>query len=137
MSTTAFERFQTFASAFKNFLMGGGDYVDQNTANIRGSICAQCHNNVPGEEARAFSGGCTTCNKAFGGIENVLIDGIRKGVIGNKISTSHDKLKSCKICGCDNRISIWFPLRVFNVSEETNNVWPGFCWKKTDWDPNK
>jgi hypothetical protein len=130
--TTFLERFNRFAHAFTEFLRGGGDFVDQNTANIRAEICAQCHNNVPDDEARVYSGGCTTCNKAFSGIENVFIDGIRKSVIGNKITTSHNKLKSCKLCGCDNKISVWFPLKVFNVSEETNNAFPFFCYKRTD-----
>lgn len=128
--STPIQRAQNFFLTLKNFILEGGAFVDQNTANIRSQICATCHNNVPGSEARPVSGSCRGCGKLMQSIEESAIAASRRFVVGDR-RTDHDELlKSCGICGCDNRVAIWFPLNAFRIDETNRNAYPTFCWKK-------
>lgn len=98
--------------------------VDQNTANIRASICIGCHNNLPTKEIK--KGGCSSCNKMGG----IVLNSIRSKIIKGNKTTSDSKLLSCGLCGCDLRIKVWIPLEVLGQTKEEANAWPSFCWRK-------
>lgn len=123
MAITFFKTVKSFTQFLWNWKLSGAQLVDQNTANIRASICATCHNNQASKDVRK---GCSVCNK----MGNKVLDGIRNEIIsGNR--TPHDgKLLACAICGCDNRISVWIPNNVLLASEDVN-AFPSFCWKKS------
>lgn len=96
--------------------------LDQNTANLRASICVQCHNNKPSSEVR---GGCSTCQK----MGNKVINSVREQIIKGNSTPSDAKLLTCAICGCDNRITVWIPNQIL-LKVEDANAYPGFCFKK-------
>lgn len=121
MALFTFKTVQAFVQFLWAWRIGGGELVDQNTANQRAAICAQCHNN------RSSSGGrvCGVCNKMAHGV----LDGIRSGIIKNAKTTSDDKLQTCLVCGCDLKISVWIPNQVL-LKLEDHNAYPTFCFKK-------
>lgn len=121
--STFLERIRNFASSLTNYVQTGGQLVDQNTANIRAEICASCTNNKPDTEVRK-----SCCGKGL--IEGAAIMAVRKGIVGDRVTTSHSKLGSCSICGCTNNLAVWFPSNPLGVSEENKNAWPSYCWKK-------
>lgn len=121
--STFLERVKNFASSLTNYVNTGGKLVDQNTANIRAEICASCHNNIKDTEARK-----SCCGKGL--IEGAAILAIRKGIVGDRVTTSHAKLGSCNICGCVNNLQVWFPSNPLGVNEDNKNAYPSFCWKK-------
>lgn len=115
-------KIKAFAVALKNYILSGGKLVDQNTANIRSSICVHCHNNV-GDQ---IVPGCEPCsNLASAGIQF-----IRNTVLNGRKTPLDSKLKSCALCGCDIRMKIWFPVKYFDPTGSLSNKWPTFCWMK-------
>ena len=123
MAVSFFQTVQSFAQFLLNWTLKGGELVDQNTANIRASICAACHNNKPSAEVR--KGGCSSCNK----MGNAAIELVRAKIIKSNKTTSDRNLLTCALCGCDNRISVWIPNQIL-ISPEDANAFPTFCWKK-------
>ena len=123
MGVSYYHTVQSFVQFLLNWYLKGGKLVDQNTANIRAATCAGCHNNLPSSEVR--KGGCGTCNK----IGNMAINAVRAKIIGSHSTTSDAKLLSCRICGCDNRISVWIPNDIL-LSPEEANAFPTHCYKK-------
>lgn len=121
--STFLERARSFAATLVNYVSTGGRLVDQNTANIRAETCASCHANVPDKEART---GC--CGKGL--VESAAILAMRKGIVGDRVTTSHSKLGSCSVCGCVNNLQVWFPSNPLGVNDENKNAYPSFCWKK-------
>lgn len=124
MAVTFFQTVQSFAQFLLNWTLTGGKMVDQNTANIRASICIGCHANVPSKEVK--KGGCSSCNKMGG----IVLNSIRSKIIGGNKTTSDSRLLTCMICGCDNRISVWIPNQVLVDSMHDVNAFPTHCWKK-------
>jgi len=124
MPPNTISKIQSFAVALKNYILNGGTLVDQNTANIRASICANCHNNV--NDAAPSS--CTVCGK----IGEAGVNFVRSGVIGQRTTALGLKLKSCNLCGCDLKMKIWFPVKYFDPKSVEINKWPSFCWMKDD-----
>lgn len=121
---TFFNTVQSFVQFLLNWYLKGAKLVDQNTANLRASICATCHNNLPTKEIK--KGGCSSCNKMGG----IVLNSIRSKIIGGSRTTNDPKLLACGICGCDNRISVWIPNQVLVDSMHDVNAYPTFCWKK-------
>lgn len=121
MAVSTFKTVQSFVQFLWNwFLTTKGQFVDQNTANIRASICAGCHANVPSGDVRK---GC--CGKAG----NLAVMAVRRGIIGAKTTPSESRLLSCGICGCCLKISVWIPNSIL-LKPEDSNAYPAFCWKK-------
>lgn len=123
MSVSFFHTVQSFSQFLWNWVLSGGNLVDQNTANIRAGICASCHNNLPSSEVR--KGGCSTCNK----MGNYTLEKVRDTIIKGHRTTNDSKLLTCGLCGCDNRISVWIP-NVVLLNIEDANAYPEFCYKK-------
>lgn len=117
-----FQTVQSFAQFLNNWLLKGGQLVDQNTANTRAAICAACHNNLGSKEVRkSCCGG--------GAAANAAVAVARKLIIQNKTTPSDKNLLTCKICGCDNKISVWIPNDALVIPEDAN-AYPTFCYKK-------
>lgn len=124
MAVTFFNTVQSFVQFLLNWYLTGGKLVDQNTANIRASICVGCHANKPTSEIK--TGGCSSCRKMGG----LVLNSIRSKIIGSHKTTSDAGLLACGICGCDNKISVWIPNQVLIDSMHDVNAYPTFCWKK-------
>lgn len=122
MGVTTFQTVQSFVQFLLNWYLKGGTLVDQNTANLRASICAGCHNNKPSSEVRR---GCSTCNK----MGNVVLDSVRAKIVKQNKTSSEAKLLTCSLCGCDLKIKVWIPNQILGDSNEVN-AWPTFCWRK-------
>lgn len=122
MAISFFKSVQSFSQFVMSFIANGGGLVDQNTANIRASTCASCHNNKPSGDVRKI---CSSCNK----VSNAVINRFRAAVIKDNKTTSDGRLLACGICGCDLKISVWIPNAVL-VTKEDANAYPSFCWKK-------
>lgn len=122
MGVSFFHTVQSFAQFLLNWALSGGQLVDQNTANLRAEICKACHNNKPSSEVRQ---GCSTCNK----MGSLVINSVRSKIIGKHSTPSDNKILTCGICGCDNKISVWIPNEIL-LSPEEANAFPTFCWKK-------
>lgn len=116
------ERVKSFNHALAAYHKNGAVLVDQNTANIRANICTGCHNNVPDGEARS---GCALC----GGAEKVIVDQVSKTILQGRVTTHNSSLKACNICGCDNKLAVWFP-QEYLLKKHDQNAYPTFCWKK-------
>lgn len=123
MAVTFFHTVKSFTQFLWNWKVSGGHLVDQNTANIRASICGGCHNNVPSKDVRK---GCSACNK----MGNKVLDGIRNEIISGNKTTSDHRLLACAVCGCDLKITAWMPLAALGQTKEEANAWPSFCWRK-------
>lgn len=119
---SVFQTVQSFAQFLNNWLLKGGKLVDQNTANARAEICAQCHNCKPTKEVRkSCCGG--------GAAANTAIAVARKLIIQNKSTTSDKKLLACALCGCDLKIKVWIPNEALYTKDDAN-AWPTHCWIK-------
>lgn len=123
MSVSYFNTVQSFVQFLWNWILGGGQLVDQNTANIRAALCVNCHNNKGSGEVRkkVCCGG--------GKLANIVVDKARASIIKQNKTVGDARLLVCGICGCDNKISVWIPNNVL-LKPEDANAYPGFCWRK-------
>lgn len=107
-----------FIAAFK---LAGSPVVSQDEANRRASICSTCPFNV------TFTKPCAgMCPE---------IAGLVQAVTGIHRTTSYDdELKSCAICGCYTKVSVWVPLDIQRgvLSDDQKKTFDQipFCWKK-------
>lgn len=107
-----------FTKILGEAIIKGNKCVEQEEADRRAHVCANCPSNVEPE-------GCAPC-----GIRNVAA--LLSKLVGAK-ETPHDKrLNSCKHCGCLNKAQVWFPLDLLqkHMSDKVNNDLPSNCWKK-------
>jgi hypothetical protein len=103
---------------FKN-AVGGFKRVDQDEAERRADICVRCPMN--------FSiGGCGACSGS--GAAAAAIGSL----IGDRKTSVDENLQSCKICGCFNKVQVWFPMEDLQAGMEQNirDLLPDNCWKK-------
>lgn len=124
MAISTYKTVQSFVQSLWSFFIGGGQLVDQNTANMRAAICASCHNNKESGEIKRS--GC--CGK--GKLASLAINTVRSSLIKDKKTTSDSRLLACGLCGCDLKIKVWFPLSALGQTVEEANAWPSFCWRK-------
>ena len=96
----------------------GNQRVDQEEAHKRASVCANCSDNIEPV-------GCKPCSA--GNVEALV-----KRLAGTKQTKADQRLKSCRHCGCFNKVQVWFPLDILqkNQREEVRNSLPSNCWKK-------
>lgn len=102
------------------WLLGGRELVSQDVADRRASICSMC---VQNDEPQ----GCTSCNS------KVMKEAVEK-LVGKRSTALHDRLLSCRICGCNLRAKVWFPLRILldHMPAEQQERLPETCWLKTE-----
>ena len=108
----------TFTQILGESILRGNQRVEQDEADRRALICANCPANVEPE-------GCVPCG--LQGVAKLLT----RFVGGGK--TLHDnRLNSCKHCGCLNKAQVWFPLSLLqkHTSKRVMNELPHNCWKK-------
>lgn len=102
-------RFLKTAAAW---IVAGAQLVPQEEAERRAQICVQCPLNVG-------MGGCAPCKGAVSAFRDQFL---------RRSTTVDERLKSCGVCGCDNRTQVHVPLDVLTRARETLE-YPGFCWK--------
>lgn len=122
MAIITFKTVKSFTQFLWNWKIGGSQLVDQNTANIRATICSACHNNQLGGDIKSK---CGVCNK----MGNKALDSIRDDIISGNRTPTDMLLNTCGICGCDLKISVWIPNSIL-LSVSDANAYPEFCWKK-------
>ena len=105
---------EILSSAFKGITL----HVSQSTANHRAAICAQCPSNLP----VANCWGCGALGTLY------------REIAGNRASLKDPLLKSCDVCGCDNKTQIHYSPEVHRLvaSKQGLNAsaFPEWCWKK-------
>ena len=95
-------------------LMGGDPFVDQQEANRRASICAECPAN---KEA-------PTCPSCVNFIEDV------NRSLGYRETPYDDQLQACDVCGCSNSASVWIDAKILKQCSDANYQEANpKCWK--------
>jgi hypothetical protein len=106
-----------FFQTVKSTIAAGGKLVSQEEAERRASICAKCPLNQEG---------LTNCISCKG--KSIIAD-----MLGFSIGRStpiDDQLKVCNVCGCANKIKIWFP-RESMLHKDLEPLWPETgCWMR-------
>lgn len=105
-----------FFRTIKQMVTRGESLVPQEEAERRAAICAGCPLNDDGLQ------NCSTCG-AKGFIAEMTGYTIGK-------STSQDAaLKTCGVCGCVNRLKVWFPVDCMDYTD-LRKMWPEHCWMR-------
>lgn len=93
-------------------------HVSQEEANKRAAICASCSYNLP-------IANCWGCG---------VLGSIYRGIVGYKATASDTQLRSCDVCGCDNKTQVHFTKEVLQLAaskqELVSDEFPNWCWKK-------
>ena len=90
---------------------GKAAFVEQETAETRAEVCANCPFN-------ATLPGCFGCNNL-----TELIAKIR----GSRTTSRDSKLRHCMVCGCVNSVKVWLK---DSVVDSTGLEFPDHCWLK-------
>lgn len=90
------------------------NYVSQEEADRRASICIQCPHNVFPISKDAFMS---------------WSDELSYHTLGDRKTQFDNELGSCDVCTCPLRTKIWNG-EVVRESDETNAKFPDFCWNK-------
>lgn len=95
---------------------GKGAFVDQEEAERRASICAECPLNVRNP-------GCYSC-KGF----KFLIEKVKKG----RNTSKDDKLNVCAVCKCFTKALVHVDLGIIKATTRVSHAsrYPNHCWKK-------
>lgn len=98
-------------------LTGQISLVDEQTANMRATICADCPAN------KKFRIPCGSLCDGFAAFVN--------GIIGGKKTNVHERLHSCAVCKCYISAMVWFPSDYLQraLSPEMRAKTPERCWK--------
>lgn len=106
-----------FVLSMEKLALGEDKLVDHGMADHRAAVCAGCEKN---QDAGPLSN-CSSCMR--------LVESVSHSLLKGK-STQHDKfLKNCSVCGCYNRLQIWFPLSALGIDDTTKSKFPARCWK--------
>jgi hypothetical protein len=116
------EDLKNFALAVKGVLesaaKGTDLHVSQERANARASTCAQCPYNLP----IANCWGCGTLGSLY------------REIAGNLETDKDELLRSCDVCGCDNRTQVHYTKEVHRLVASNQGLraekFPDWCWKK-------
>jgi hypothetical protein len=99
-------------------VLGRRVWVEQEEADRRAAICAQCDLNV------AISGSCAACADQFG---KVL------AIVGSRKTALDKDLGACSLCGCLLRVAVHVPLEAqcAGVSQKLRDEFGAvpYCWK--------
>ena len=94
---------------------GGSErFVSGEEAERRAAICMACPMRVEIE-------GCTPCSG--------LLDKVTR-LLGRRGTKYDSELKSCGVCGCENRVQVHFPLDALHKGVDSEMEFPTHCWKK-------
>lgn len=115
-----FQDLLTGTSSMLSFMAAGSPLVSAAEAERRAGICAKCPFNVE------YS---TPCGGICSSLKNLV-----KSIIGNAATSRDADLRSCYICGCFLRSSVWVPvdLQLKPLSEKQRQTLAAVphCWKK-------
>ena len=93
-------------------------HVSQEEANKRAAICASCQYNLP----IANCWGCGTLGSLY------------RGIVGFMATANDTQLRSCDMCGCDNKTQVHFTKEVLQLAASKQGLvatkFPDWCWKK-------
>ena len=89
--------------------------VPQEEAERRAEICAMCPLNTDAVM------GCTGCINYAAELFSA---------IGDKKTRAHSNLRSCEVCGCENKVQVWVPEDVLR-QHSGELSYPNWCWKHT------
>lgn len=104
-----------FGYSVLEFIKGGGQYVSQEEADRRASICLQCPYRLP----NTF---CPSCQS--------LISFLSSQAFGDRSTPHDDELGNCGVCKCYNKIAVHWPLEAQSTEGISNEDFPDHCWKK-------
>lgn len=101
-------------------------FVESAEADRRAEICAGCS-----EQVEAV--GCWGCTGLFA---------ILFGIIGERQTKFDASLRSCSVCGCENKAQVWIPIQTLHkvsgsleypaeTGQNDSNGQPVPCWKRT------
>lgn len=96
---------------------GGFDLVNQDVAERRASVCADCPMNV------VWKTGCSSCSSAL----SRLLISLRR----LRNTQKDSKLMACKVCGHDNQTEVHLPEDIVKASDEELKELPENCWKRS------
>lgn len=99
---------------------GSIELVNEDEANVRGSICGQCPNNSEWRD------GC----KCIGQIDRTLLL-IRQG------RETKEKLLGCSCFGHDNQTAVWLPAKNLQHAKKNLETSPEFCWLRKTLNDNQ
>lgn len=99
-----------------SWFIKGREFVPQEQADRRAATCASCVLNDEPE-------GCTSCNMS-------KLHELVEKFVGKRKTSSHDRLKSCRACLCNNRVKVWLPLKILidNTEPEDKERLTPQCW---------
>lgn len=93
-------------------------HVEQREAEWRASICSQCPYNLP-------VANCWSCG---------ALGSLYREIAGNKGTTKDPLLRSCDVCGCDNKTQVHYSGEVHRLVASKQGLmgsrFPDWCWKK-------
>jgi hypothetical protein len=105
---------RNFLAVLKEWMTTRADFVSQEEAERRASICAGCPQNVP-------ASGCAGCTSIISLIASI---------VGRRKTSKDDGLLNCGICGCANQAQVHVPLDVLAKGITSDMAFPDNCWKK-------
>lgn len=114
--TFSFSDVSSWIKAVVTRFTSGAEFVEQAEAERRAEICVRCPLNT--QVSSGCGGGCEK-------LAEMLTPGMNK-----RRSKWDEKLKSCGICHCFNKIAIHFPLDVLRESSINHAAYPDYCWRK-------
>lgn len=109
---------ERFYRSAKAFLTSGEKKAPQEEAERRAAICASCPKN---QDDSGYCAGCMLTGLVASAIN----------LTANWHTSQDDKLKSCSVCGCKNKLKVHFPLSAMN-HKDLREHWPEHCWMRQD-----
>jgi hypothetical protein len=124
-----FRKFSSNAQDLENFGRAVQSVLE--TASKKGPV------NVPPEEATRRANICASCpyNLPIANCWGCGVLGtIYRSISGGRFTTSDSQLRSCDICGCDNKTQVHFTKEVLQLAASKQELaateFPNWCWKK-------
>lgn len=102
-------------------LLRGQPVVDDALAEHRAATCAGCRDNVDP------SGGCSAC-------QSEAAAKLMASLVGSRATRRDADLKTCRHCGCFNKVQLWIPGDILRRHSEkaTLDLLPRHCWKREE-----
>ena len=115
-STVTWPQLERFAKTMWGLIKTGLKLVDQEEADRRAAICAECPLN------KEFGLGCQGCRGLLARAKDAL---------GSRATGHEDKLKDCLACGCTLKLKVWIPTEVLDKGEQgsAKPEYASGCWR--------
>lgn len=105
-----------FYRTMRGVVKSGAQPVEQEEAERRAAICADCPRNIPIPP-------CQLCRSTVNLVGHWLI---------GKHTSKDEELKGCGVCGCSLATSVWVPVEPQReaLTVDQKKILPQRCWKK-------